>query len=215
MTEKKSEKPSRRDFLRKTGQLACAGFLGGIVYRVFADKSFDSEDQPQTRYAWQINHDKCTYCGQCETACVRKPSAVKAVNDQKKCSFCVVCYGHITNKLIESSKIETDGKKVCPHNAVKRKNYCGGLDGYYIYSVDDKRCVGCAKCVERCNFEGNQSMFLIIRPDLCLGCNDCDIAKQCPSQAIERIHISPEDDYRGKYGSDDIDMDMGGQEFDG
>ena len=209
-----SEKQTRREFLRKTGQIACIGFLGGVAYRIFASKDFDPEKQPKNCYGWKINHDKCTYCGNCETACVRRPSAVKAVNDQKKCLFCVACYGHIKNELIEPSRIETEGKKVCPYDAVIRKQFRKGSDDYYIYKIDDKRCVGCARCVERCNYEGNQSMFLIIRPDLCLGCNSCSIAKKCPSEAIERVHISTEDDFRGEYGVDET-KEMTEEEFDG
>jgi ferredoxin len=42
-------------------------------------------------------------------------------------------------------------------------------------------------------------MFLVIRPDLCLGCNECSIAVACPHDAIERIPREPVDDYRGDY----------------
>ena len=195
---------SRRDFIRIAGQVSCVGVLGGIAYRVFTGVSADAEfDQPTTRYAWQINNEKCTFCSICESACVRKPSAVKAVNDQKKCSFCVICYGHITNKTIDSDKVNSDGIRVCPQDAVLRRNYSGGLDGYYIYSIDDERCDGCGKCAKFCNEYGTKSMFLIIRPDLCLGCNRCAIAEACPEKAVERIPIASEDDFRGEYGLDD------------
>ena len=42
-------------------------------------------------------------------------------------------------------------------------------------------------------------MFLIIRPDLCLGCNECSIATKCPAGAIERIPREPADDFRGDF----------------
>jgi len=42
-------------------------------------------------------------------------------------------------------------------------------------------------------------MFLIIRPDLCLSCNSCDIASACPEGAIDRLYMGPEDDFKGIY----------------
>lgn len=197
MAEK--NKLDRRDFIRIAGQIVCASLLGGIAFRVFKTKKSAINSSPLVRHAWRINPDKCTYCGICETACARRPSAVKAVNDQKKCSFCVVCYGHISNHNIDSDKIETDGKKICPKNAVARRNYSDGVDGYYIYSIDAGSCIGCGKCVKECNENGSKSMFLIIRPDLCLGCNHCEIAAKCPSKAIEPVQICPEDDFWGEY----------------
>jgi electron transport complex protein RnfB len=130
---------------------------------------------------------------------VRRPSAVKALNDQKKCSNCVVCYGHITDTHIDSGKIDSHGDRVCPVDAVVRKNFSGGVDGMFLYSNDPKLCIGCSKCVKRCNEHGTKSMFLAIRPDLCLGCNECAIAVACPCDAIERIPREPVDDYRGDY----------------
>jgi electron transport complex protein RnfB len=49
---------------------------------------------------------------------------------------------------------------------------------------------------------------LIIRPDLCLNCNSCDIARICPEDAIDRLYIGPEDDFKGiyelEYGQNDM-----------
>lgn len=191
---------NRRAHLRSAGQLLGAAALGTVGWRVFSPPAEDAEFIAQgRRFAWQIDPDKCKSCGLCETACVRKPSAVKALNDQKKCSNCVVCYGHITNKYIDSDKIDRDGQRVCPVDAVERKNFSGGLNGMFLYSQDPKRCIGCSKCVKRCNEHGSQSMFLAIRPDLCLGCNECAIAVACPHGAVERIPREAVDDYRGDY----------------
>ena len=54
-------------------------------------------------------------------------------------------------------------------------------------------------------------MFMIIRPDLCLGCNACDIARACPHDAVERIPREAADAFRGLYGLEDF----GGMESDG
>ena len=183
----------------------------GATARVFSPPAEDAEFIPQARrFAWQIDPGKCRYCGICETACVRKPSAVKALNDQKKCSNCVVCYGHISNSKIESEKIDSDGERICPHDAVRRKNFCGGLDGMFLYSQDHAGCTACGRCVKACNEHGTKSMFLVIRPDICLGCNECAIAVACPYDAIERIPREPVDDFLGIYGLEDLAW-MGGQ----
>jgi electron transport complex protein RnfB len=193
-------KLSRRNHLKGAGNLLGAALLGTATWRIFSPPDENAAFIAQgRRFAWQIDPEKCLYCGLCETACVRKPSAVKALNDQKKCSNCVVCYGHITNLKIDSDKIDSEGEKVCPYNAVERRNFSGGVDGMFLYSNDPKNCVGCAKCVKRCNEHGSKSMFLVIRPDLCLGCNECAIARACPHGAIERIPREPVDDYRGDY----------------
>jgi electron transport complex protein RnfB len=200
---------SRRDFMRLGGRFAVGGILGGIAWRVLAGVDPDFEiDQPRGSYAWQIDPEKCSFCGKCATACVRQPSAVKAVNDQKKCSYCVICYGHIRNKEIDSDMVESDGDKVCPENAVRRNNYCGGSDGYFTYTIDHERCIGCGECALACNGHGSKSMFLIIRPDLCLGCNQCQIALECPDGAITRLPLEPADDFRGIYGLDELFMGM-------
>ncbi|TKG96430.1 hypothetical protein EYV94_04045 [Puteibacter caeruleilacunae] len=200
MNEKKAtSKVDRRNFLRKAGQAACGLALGGIAYRVISGHMDEETEGPKSRFVWQIDPDKCTFCGDCETACVRTPSAVKAVNDQKKCSSCVVCYGHISNKEIPSEKIMSDGIRVCESDAVTRKNYSGGKDGYFIYDIDDDKCTGCGKCAKACNDKGTKSMFLIIRPDLCLNCNSCNIAAKCPEGAVDRLYFGPEDDFRGIY----------------
>ena len=197
---------NRRKFLHWLGRSLGLMTLGGIVWRVMTTKRPEAEFiQPSHRYGWQIDPEKCRFCSLCETACVRKPSAVKAVNDQKKCSYCVVCYGHISDRQIASNQINSHGQRICPYDAVERKRFSGGIEGYYLYTVDSKRCTGCGRCVSECNRHGSRSMFLIIRPDLCLGCNDCSIAKVCPQQAVERVPMGAVDDFRGYYIPQDHD----------
>jgi len=196
---------SRRNFLRIAGNGVGAAALAAVGVRVFSPPAEDSVFIPQARrFAWQIDPEKCRYCGICETACVRKPSAAKALNDQKKCSNCVVCYGHITDLRIASDKVDSDGERICPRDAVLRKNFSGGINGMFLYSHNHADCIGCAKCVEACNVHGPKSMFMVVRPDLCLGCNECAIAVACPHEAVERIPREPVDDFLGVYGLEEF-----------
>ena len=193
-------KPTRRQFLVGLGRALGITALTGVAVRVWRGGKPDAEFiQPPHRYGWQINPEACTNCGKCETACMRRPSAVKAVNDQKKCSNCVACYGHLCDLKTPSSLIATTDKLVCPYGAVQRSRFFGGLDGAYLYTIDADRCTGCAQCARQCNLHGSRSMFLIIRPDLCFGCNECAIARVCPSKAVERVPLYPADDFRGEY----------------
>ncbi len=196
----------RKEFFRRSGHALGVAVLGATAARILSKPSDDAEFIAQgRRFAWQIDPDKCSSCGLCETSCVRKPSAVKAINDPKKCSNCVVCYGHITNSKIDSEKIDSEGERVCPVDAVERENFSGGVNGLFLYSNNQKLCVACGSCTKRCNEHGSKSMFLMIRPDLCLGCNECTIATACPEGAIERIPREPVDDYRGDYYFDTSD----------
>ena len=56
-----------------------------------------------------------------------------------------------------------------------------------LVSVDEDRCIGCARCVKGCTQFGNGSLYLQIRHDLCVGCNECAIAAACPAEAIRRV----------------------------
>jgi len=192
--------PTRRQFFLGLGRLIGVAALAGVAARVLRGGNPESEFiQPPHRYGWQINPDACIQCDLCEKTCVRRPSAVKVVNDQKKCSNCVACYGHLCDLKTPSGLIASTDKLVCPHQALQRTHFSGGLDGAYLYTIDADRCTGCAKCARECNIHGSKSMFLIIRPDLCLGCNECAIARVCPGKAIERVPLYPADDFRGDY----------------
>ena len=59
--------------------------------------------------------------------------------------------------------------------------------GEHEYTIDEPLCIGCAKCVKGCNAFGNGSLFLQVRHDRCLNCNECSIAAACPSQAYKRV----------------------------
>nr|HPM87990.1 hypothetical protein [Bacteroidales bacterium] len=58
---------------------------------------------------------------------------------------------------------------------------------YFEYTIDEGLCDGCGKCVKGCVDFGNGSLYLQINQDLCDDCNDCLIARKCPSDAISRV----------------------------
>lgn len=185
----------RRRFLRQVGRGLGAAFLAGTAGRVLLGAGRGS-GQPPDRWVWWIDPNRCTFCGRCATACVRRPSAVKAVNDPKLCSNCVVCYGHIFNRNAPSDQIDLQ-PKVCPLDAVRRTHFSGGLEGYYLYDIRPELCNACGLCARECNRHGSKSMFLVIRPDLCLDCAECAIADDCPPGAIVRAPLGAVTDFRG------------------
>ncbi len=169
--------------------------LGGVAGRVLgARRTSGPAAQPPHRYGWQIRPDLCSKCGRCETACVRRPSAVKACNDQRSCYNCVVCYGHLLDRRTPADRIAREGRRVCPYDAVRRVPFGDGSSHAFVYTIDPDRCVACGRCALECGALGNSSMFLAIRPDLCLGCNECAIARVCPDRAIVRVPLGPADE---------------------
>ena len=56
--------------------------------------------------------------------------------------------------------------------------------------IDEQLCIGCSKCVEGCNRFGNGSLFLQVRHDRCVNCNECAISKVCAGDAFRRVPAS-------------------------
>ena len=134
------------------------------------------------RFVWQIDPTKCTQCGRCATECVINPSAVKCVHAFKMCGYCKLCFGYFqpgAAKLDEGAE-----NQLCPTGAIDRRFI---EEPYFQYEIEEDLCIGCAKCVKGCNAFGNGSLFLQVRHDICLNCNECAIAKACPSMAFKRV----------------------------
>ena len=133
---------------------------------------------------WQIDPAKCLRCGRCATECVLEQSAVKCVHTYALCGYCQLCTGYF---VPEPNDLNTAAEnQLCPTAAIKRTFV---EDPYYQYIIDEKLCIGCAKCVEGCNRFGNGSLFLQVRHDRCLNCNECSIARGCPGDAFRRIPV--------------------------
>jgi len=166
---------SRRSFLRDgvrgLALLGLGGTAGLLVERGVAEET-----------VWQIDPHRCVQCGKCATHCVKEESAVKAVRSHSMCGYCELCTSYF---VPDPNGLNTGAEnQVCPTGAIVRKFI---EDPYYEYTVKDDLCIGCAKCVEGCELFGNGSMYLQVKHDYCLDCNECSIAIVCPSHAISRI----------------------------
>ncbi|MEE4114798.1 MAG: hypothetical protein V2I37_01440 [Marinilabiliaceae bacterium] len=169
---------SRREFVRKAGKLAIALPLAYIG----ADLLFKSEARDMV---WQIDPHKCTQCGQCETHCVLKPSAVKVMHSFEMCGYCDLCSGYLRQGVKD---LNTGAElQLCPTNAIIRKFV---EEPYFEYTIVEELCTACGKCVKGCSDFGNGSLHLQINQNICKNCNQCSIAVACPSNAIERVPLN-------------------------
>ena len=131
---------------------------------------------------WQLDPAKCIQCGRCATNCVLSPSAVKCFHVYAMCGYCDLCGGYFKP---ETRELTTAAEhQLCPTNAIKRKFV---EDPFFEYSIDEKLCIGCAKCVKGCGAFGNGSLQLQVDHKLCKNCNECSIARSCPSEAFSRV----------------------------
>ncbi|MBN2764262.1 MAG: ferredoxin [Bacteroidales bacterium] len=175
MEAEKNKYRSRRDFVKKAGQILVVTPLVAIPVAL-------SKKTRATGYVWQIDPFKCTQCGQCKTNCVKTPSAVKCYHAYLMCGYCDLCGGY----LRQGTKTINTGaeNQLCPTGAITRRFV---EEPYFEYTIDEDLCDGCGECVKGCRDFGNGSLYLQINQDLCDNCNDCLIARKCPSNAISRI----------------------------
>lgn len=165
----------RRQFLRD-GLRAAAAAIVGAVSGLAVTRPKDAA------HVWQLDPAKCVQCGRCETACVLTPSAVRAVHAYDLCGYCRLCggYHHPQAKRIDSAA----ENQLCPTGAIQRTFI---EDPFYEYTIIEERCIGCAVCVKGCTQFGNGSLFLQVRHNRCVNCNECAIALACPADAFRRV----------------------------
>lgn len=172
---KDKKKLTRRNFF-------AGGMWGSLLGSVGIGGAYLGAKTSKGDTVWQIDPDKCTYCGNCATYCVLEESAVKCVQVYGLCGYCDLCTGYLEP---EPKALDTGAEnELCPTGAIKRSFI---EKPYYEYTIDEALCIGCAKCVEGCTLFGNGSFFLQVRHDRCLNCNECAIAAACPSQAFKRV----------------------------
>jgi electron transport complex protein RnfB len=175
MAEKKQY--NRRSFINTGMRMGLGVSLAGVAL-VSVKRS------TAKNWVWQIDPFKCTQCGRCATECVKNPSAVKCVHAYDLCGYCDLCGGYFKPG---ANKLETGAEnQLCPTAAIERRFI---EEPYFEYIIDEDLCIGCAKCVKGCSSFGNGSFQLQIRHDLCDDCNECAIARMCPSDAISRVSI--------------------------
>ena len=168
----------RRDLLRK-GLNAAAGLTIGGVSLALARKSKPEE------LVWQLDPAICIQCEKCAVNCVLPRSAVKCVHSYSMCGFCDLCSGYLQPGAV--ARDTGAESRLCPTGAIKRTFV---EDPYFEYTIDESLCIGCGKCVKGCNSFGNGSLYLQNRHDRCLNCNQCSIARRCPSQAWRLVPAS-------------------------
>lgn len=171
----KDKSINRRDFINHGVRITLGVSLAGVT--IAAVPKITSE-----KMVWQIDPFKCTQCGRCATECVKNPSAVKCIHAYDLCGYCDLCGGYFKPG---ANKLETGAEnQLCPTAALQRKFI---EEPYFEYIIEEDLCIGCAKCVKGCSSFGNGSLHLQIRHNLCDNCNECSIARSCPSEAISRV----------------------------
>lgn len=185
MEENKSK--SRREFINDGVRLSLALALGGIGGLSLS--KVIKED-----YVWQIDPFLCTQCGRCATECVLTPSAVKCVHAFDLCGYCDLCGGYLKPDANQRSTAAEN--QLCPTAAIERKYI---EEPYFEYTIVEDLCIGCAKCVEGCTAFGNGSLHLQIMHHICVNCNECSIARVCPSDAISRVKASEPYNVKGDF----------------
>ena len=174
MSQKKDM--NRKDFIIKGSRMAATICLGGVCGHVLANRSVSRE------MVWQIDPEKCVYCGNCATHCIHTQSAVRAVHAFDVCGYCNLCVGYFPPSVTDLSTAAEN--HLCPTSAIKRTYV---EEPFFEYSIDKDLCVGCSKCVKGCAAFGNSSLYLQIQHDICTNCNECAISRSCPSDAISRV----------------------------
>ena len=166
---------SRRDFFSATGRGIGIAIVGGASALLISRGA-------KADVVWQIDPYKCTQCGKCATDCVLDVSAVKCMHAFDVCGYCKLCTGFFEP---EPNELNTGAEnQLCPVGAIQRKFI---EDPYYQYTIDESLCIGCGKCVKGCATFGNGSLYLQVQHDICLHCNQCSIAVNCPSEAFTRV----------------------------
>ena len=179
MADQKPDKIiNRREFVKKGLGTAAGVSLAGVAGVL----SFNSTTE---ELVWQLDPSICVQCEKCSTSCVLHESAVKCVHSYSMCGYCDLCSGY----LQPGAKSRDTGaeSQLCPTGALKRTYV---EDPYFEYVIDEELCIGCAKCVKGCGSFGNGSLYLQVKHDRCVNCNECSIGRVCSSQAFTRVPAS-------------------------
>ena len=126
-------------------------------------------------------------CGNCQTECVLDVSAVKCGQLLRPVRLLRRLHRLLPHQR-RNYKLDTGAEnQLCPTGAIVRQfiEEQGG-QRYFEYTIDETLCIACGKCVVGCKLM-NGSLYLQVRHDRCLNCNECSIAVSCPTQAFRRV----------------------------
>jgi len=182
---------NRRKFINDGIRYTVAIGIGGVGAIIAGNSS-------KEELVWQLDPSKCVQCGRCATNCVRSPSAVKCMHVHDMCGYCDLCSGYFR---IDTKDLTTAAEnQLCPTSAIERKFI---EEPYFEYHIDEDLCIGCGKCVEGCGAFGNGSLQLQVNQSICLNCNQCSIARDCPADAFSRVPASISYKFKG-FNSDEL-----------
>ena len=175
--ESGNEAVTRRSFLQRCAAGAAGIAVGG------AGLAAGLQGRSK-RTVWQLDPEVCVHCGKCATECVLQPSAVKCMHTYEMCGYCNLCFGYFEPEAPELTSGAEN--QLCPVGAITRRFV---EEPYYQYTIDEELCIGCGICVKHCNAFGNGSLYLQVRHDRCLNCNECAIAQACPVDAFVQLPV--------------------------
>lgn len=199
MNEQDNKPVHRRQFIKAGLHTTAALAIGGLAGITLSKSS-------PANLVWQIDPDKCIQCERCATNCVLSPSAVKCVHQYAMCGYCDLCGGYHRPGV---KNLDTAAEsQQCPAGAIKRTFI---EEPYFQYTIDEELCIGCAKCVKGCDSFGNGSLFLQVRHDRCVNCNECAIAKSCPADAFVRVPADKPYLFRGGVASSELPNPVNGE----
>lgn len=178
MAEKKSKNMDRREFINNGLRLSLALGIGGMGIGL-------AKDALSVEMVWQLDAAKCVQCGRCATDCVLATSAVKCMHVYDMCGYCDLCGGYYRPEAKDRSTAAEN--QLCPTAAIERVFI---EEPFFEYHIIEDLCIGCAKCVKGCGAFGNGSMQIQVNHRLCVNCNECSIARVCPSDAFTRVPAS-------------------------
>ncbi len=173
---------TRRGFLADASRYCVLAFVAGAGGFVAGRRG------EANQLVWQLDPDLCIGCGNCATQCVIQPSAVRAVQFYPLCAMCDICTGYFD---VSYRSLDTAAEnQLCPTGALIRQFIVdqAGVPRFE-YHVQREICIGCGRCVKGCAMM-NGSLYLQVQHDLCVECNDCSIARACPTRAFRRVPAS-------------------------
>lgn len=140
---------SKRDFLKKLGVISAGMSLVPLAEAGLHFSPTRREGSPEHRYAMLIDLRCCIGCQACTVSCTIENATPQGDFRTTVNQYQVKLQGRITNVLLPRLCNHCDNPPcvpVCPVQATFQRQ-----DGIVV--IDNKRCVGCAYCVQACPYD--------------------------------------------------------------